>query len=327
MHRIIRRFQSIVRSCPRLTVMVSSAAANVIFRKNSVFGEYCKEWSIGIYAGDSPLNIAPMEGVINPVLTARDVTDIHAEAVADPFMIRRNGKWYMFFEVIRQESGHGDIGLATSHDGLKWNYEQIVLVEPFHLSYPCVFEYNNELYMIPETSWESSVRLYKSNNFPYDWTFEKTLISLPDVADATPFYYDNKWWMFTSVASHDVLRLFFCEDLTGEWQEHPCSPVVEGNCRCARPGGRVLVLDGRIIRFTQDDYPTYGTALRAFEIFELSATTYEEREMSPSPLLCGNGSGWNRSGMHHADIHNLGPNEWFGCVDGFSRRLVLGLRF
>ncbi|MBN2292948.1 MAG: hypothetical protein JXM70_11015 [Pirellulales bacterium] len=307
--------------------MASSAAANVIFCKNSIFGEYCKEWSIGIYMGDSPLNIAPMEGMANPVLTARDVNDVYAEAVADPFMIRQHGKWYMFFEVIHHDSKHGDIGLATSYDGLKWKYEQIVLVEPFHLSYPCVFEWKKELYMIPETSWENSVRLYKSHNFPYDWTFEKTLISLPDVADATPFYYDDKWWMFTSVASHDVLRLFFCEDLTGEWQEHPCSPIIEGNCQIARPGGRVLILDGRIIRFAQNDYPTYGTALRAFEIFELSTTTYKEKESSESPLLSGTGSGWSRSGMHHADLHYIGPDQWIGCVDGFSRRLVAGFRF
>jgi hypothetical protein len=35
----------------------------------------------------------------------------------------------------------GEIGLATSEDGLKWDYKQVVLNEPFHLSYPYVFEW------------------------------------------------------------------------------------------------------------------------------------------------------------------------------------------
>ncbi len=316
-----------VRSLPRYSVMASSAAANVLFRKNSLFGEYCKEWSIGIYTGDSPLSIAPTTEVTNPVLTARDVTDVRAEGVADPFMIRQNGKWHMFFEVIHHDSHHGDIGLATSDDGLKWQYEQIVLSEPFHLSYPCVFECNNEFYMIPETSWEDSVRLYKARKFPYEWTLKKVLINISGVTDATPFYFDNRWWLFTSVTSHDVLQLFFSKHLTGPWQEHPCSPIVKGNCRSARPGGRLLVLDGQIIRFAQDDYPSYGTALRAFEILELSRTAYREREVTPSPLLRGTGTGWNRSGMHHVDLHQTGEKQWIGSVDGFTRRLVLGVRF
>ena len=44
-------------------------------------------WSIGIYAGRSPLQLAPLPKIINPVLTAWDVKDIPAQYVADPFML------------------------------------------------------------------------------------------------------------------------------------------------------------------------------------------------------------------------------------------------
>src|SRR5690348_4223243 len=104
-------------------------------------------WSIGIYAGKSPLDLAPAPGVRNPVLSARDVTDIPARFVADPFMLQANGLWHMFFEVLNHGSGLGEIGLATSHDALTWQYRQIVLTEPFHLSYPYVFQWNNDFYM------------------------------------------------------------------------------------------------------------------------------------------------------------------------------------
>ncbi len=44
--------------------------------------------------------------------------------------------WFTFFEVLSREYGRGEIGLAASVDGFEWQYRQIVLREPFHLSYP-----------------------------------------------------------------------------------------------------------------------------------------------------------------------------------------------
>ncbi len=70
------------------------------------------------------------------MLTFRDVTDAPAWFVADPFMIRRNDQWAMYFEVFRADTRRGEIGLATSRDGRTWAYREIVLREPFHLSFP-----------------------------------------------------------------------------------------------------------------------------------------------------------------------------------------------
>src|SRR5713226_8442616 len=108
-------------------------------------------WSIGIYTGASPLRLRPAGSAINPILTREDVQDVPAGFVADPFMVQRAGVWNMFFEVLNQATDRGEIGLATSSDGLSWTYQRIVLVEPFHLSYPYVFECQGECYMLPET--------------------------------------------------------------------------------------------------------------------------------------------------------------------------------
>ncbi|HET9363828.1 MAG TPA: hypothetical protein VFP71_02460, partial [Candidatus Angelobacter sp.] len=53
-------------------------------------------WSIGIYAGKSPLQLSP--AARNPVISAGDVSDVSARFVADPFMLRVDGLWHMFFE-------------------------------------------------------------------------------------------------------------------------------------------------------------------------------------------------------------------------------------
>ncbi|PYK99714.1 MAG: hypothetical protein DME19_07665 [Verrucomicrobia bacterium] len=80
------------------------------------------DWSIGIYKGTSPLDFFDSPDVPNPVLTAGAVTDVKAEFVADPFWIKEDSSWYMFFEVMNGVVGHGEIGLATSTDGYRWKY-------------------------------------------------------------------------------------------------------------------------------------------------------------------------------------------------------------
>jgi hypothetical protein len=75
-------------------------------------------WSIGVYCGTSPFELAPPDGGRNPVLTRESVNDVTARFVADPFMVRRSGVWYMFFEVLNDKTEKGEIGLATSRDGL-----------------------------------------------------------------------------------------------------------------------------------------------------------------------------------------------------------------
>src|SRR5436190_23412276 len=97
-------------------------------------------WSVGIYSGDSPFHLTPIAGISSPVLTRQNVSDVPAKFVADPFMIWADELWHMFFEVLNRETDKGEIGLATSRNGVEWSYQQIVLTEEFHLSYPYVFE-------------------------------------------------------------------------------------------------------------------------------------------------------------------------------------------
>ena len=93
-------------------------------------------YAIGLYAGRSPLELLPAPGVSNPVFSYRDVTDVSAIFVADPFMIRHNELWYMFFEAYNEHTDKGEIGVAVSVDARSWQYRGRVLVEDFSVSYP-----------------------------------------------------------------------------------------------------------------------------------------------------------------------------------------------
>jgi hypothetical protein len=278
-------------------------------------------WSIGIYTGKSPLELGPAPQISNPVLTRDSVSDVHATLVADPFMLQANGTWYMFFEVMNEQSGRGEIGLAVSQDAFRWRYQQIVLREPFHLSYPYVFEWRNTCYMVPESYQAKSVRLYKAIEFPTRWTLVTTLLDGDSFIDPTLFHFNNHWWLFADLSRPPyyagTLRLFHADCLTGPWVEHPKSPVVEANPHIARPAGRVVILDGKVIRYTQDCCPEYGSRVRAFEITELTSTTYREQAVDLPPIIQAGGKNWNESGMHHVDPHYSGDGQWIACVDGF----------
>ena len=277
-------------------------------------------WSIGIYFGDSPFHFVEPDNLVNPVLTSNQISDVPAVFVADPFMIRANDQWSMFFEVYNQQAGKGEVGLATSDDGIKWTYQGIVLAERFHLSYPYVFQWKEEYYMVPESYRANSVRLYRATNFPVEWMFVKDLLAGQGHVDSSPFYFNDKWWLFAGHGSPpnvaDCLSLYYADELAGDWREHPKSPTIEGNAHIARPAGRVLVFEDRVIRYAQDCDPGYGLQVRAFEITELTTTRYEEREVDNSPILTASGTGWNRSGMHHIDPHRLPDGRWMACVDG-----------
>lgn len=284
-------------------------------------------WAIGIYTGTSPYNFNLPKNIKNPVLTAMDVTDVRAKFIADPFMIREKSRWYMFFEVMNQASGKGEIGFAFSDDGMHWDYRQIVLREPFHLSYPYVFMWENDFYMIPESSSKKSIRLYKATHFPDKWEFVQDLLAGSHFMDSSIFYYSNTWWLFTCTSTNsDLLKLFYAGDLEGPWFEHPSNPIVAQDAHIARPCGRALVWGDRIIRYAQDDYPNYGNQVHAFEITKLTLTDYQEIKCPIDPILKAIGRGWNKNGMHNIDPHFLGEDKWVACVDGIGKYLAFAIK-
>jgi hypothetical protein len=272
-------------------------------------------WSIGMYSGRSPLALSPAAD--NPVLRAGDVSGFDVEFVADPFLLRRDGVWLLYFEALLRESRRGVIAFASSTDGLAWKYEGIALDEPFHLSYPQVFAHGDSVYMLPETLDVNAVRLYRATRVPDRFEPVCDLIA-GRWADPTIFFDQGIWWMFacSTPYEHRALHLFYAEDMLGPWIAHPLNPVIADDRRTARCGGRVQRVDGRLIRFAQDATPKYGSRVRAMEILELDRTSYREVERPESPILMPRDTGWNSNGMHHIDAHRLADGGWLACVDG-----------
>jgi hypothetical protein len=275
-------------------------------------------WSIAVYAGATPFRLEPIPGLA-PVLTAKTVTDIPCAAVADPFLLRRDGQWYMFFEALNRETDRGEIACATSPNCMHWTYGGSILREDFHLSYPYVFEFEGTIYMIPETRQANSIRLYAASAFPRGWTCVAELRSGP-FADSSICRHDGRWWIFAQ-RGLDELVLLTSDRLESGWAPHPLSPIWEGNRVYTRPGGRMLHYQGAWHRFAQDGLESYGSNLRALRIDRLSATEYGEREIEESPILEASLKGWNAMGMHHLNAVEQDDGTWLGVVDGATTSL------
>lgn len=272
-------------------------------------------WSIGIYAGPTPFDLAPWPGPeAQPVLGPHSLGAIKADGVADPFMVRYGENWLLFFEVENRRSGRGEVGLATSRDAISWQFEGIILAEPFHLSYPQVFEYDGSWYLVPEAASSGTTRLYRAESFPLSWRLHTILVEAA-LIDPTLFRHADRWWMLAleGFRRQDALVLYYADRLAGPWRAHPANPMVVNDRRAARPAGRVIEYQGSLIRFSQDYTQYYGRSVRAFAIDQLSPDVYIEHELNQE-VLSPSGHGWNATGMHHLDAHQRGPGDWIACV-------------
>lgn len=269
-------------------------------------------WAIGIARGETPFDLTVPA---KPILRARDITDTAARFVADPFAVQENGEWYLFFEIDSVSTHQGEIGLATSCDTTNWTYRQVVLNEPFHLSYPYVFKWNGVYYMIPESHKANSVRLYRADPFPLHWTHIADLLH-GNYQDPTLVRHDNRWWLFVCRGQNETMDIFYADELTGPWVPHTMNPVIADDRTRARCGGRMREVNGKLIRFAQDCLDRYGHRLLGFEVTALAPNEYKEIPLPENPLFTPDGSGWNAFRMHQLDLYQTGTNSWIGFADG-----------
>jgi hypothetical protein len=298
------------------------------YKRGIPFVSSREQWTIGIYEGDSPLHFPESQRRRNPVLKAEHVTDAPAKFVADPFLVSDDGMWYLFFEVYNLDTQQGDLAFATSKNTKKWKYEKIIIDEDFHLSYPYVFSWQDEYYLIPESFEDNSIRLYKADEFPDKWSFVTTLVDNQTLVDPSIVYYLDRWWLFATGMNNDVMLLFLADDLLGPWHEHPESPIVRNDLHRARSSGRVTIFEDKLYRFAMDVDPPVGThQVWAYEITEITPTTYSEKLVGEDPIIRPSGTGWNAQAMHQLDPHQIGDGRWVASVDGFGKYLIYGLKY
>jgi len=203
---------------------------------------------------------------------------------ADPFLFVKGDDLFLFYE-LQHWDDPGYIVMIKTHDLLNWSEPTIVLKEPFHLSFPFVFEDNGSIYMIPESQEDNSVRLYRANNDLTSFTYVRTLLKKERSSDIIYSYNDshvfrnnNKYYLFTSYQKDWMYyqELYVSDDLLkGEFVKHPQSPICVSN-EFGRNGGSIIDYQGKLLRVTQDCHKDYGDNISLMEITQLDEHYYEE---------------------------------------------------
>ena len=199
---------------------------------------------------------------------------------ADPFPFTANGKTFIFVEDFDHRKGIGTISAIPFDERGQTGPAETVLSEPWHLSYPYLFEHRGETWMIPESSQARRISLYRSDHFPSGWVHEANLIEDIDASDASLVRFGGKWWIFASVRDElgglmDSLSLFYADDLLGPWLPHPANPVLV-DVAGARQGGWFLLQEGQLWRPVQDCRAGYGRALGLAEVTVLNEQEYAQ---------------------------------------------------
>lgn len=186
---------------------------------------------------------------------------------ADPFVFEDGDDHYVFVEQYRKDKDKGCIGYFKFIDGIPIN-QGIIIENTYHMSYPDVFKYKEKYYMIPESSANNTVDLYVADSFPNKWHKEKTLITGGKYVDSTVYQDDDGVFLisYTMTKGYDV-HVFSLDMDKKELREISHKHYVSN---VARPGGRLFIQGGKLIRPAQDCSRKYGEALILYEVGSLN---------------------------------------------------------
>lgn len=231
---------------------------------------------------------------------------------ADPFLIRHNSRTWLFYENYSYSEQRAVIDCGEVLADGTVSESRSVLRRPYHLSFPQVFQYGEDFFMVPETAGNRTVELYRAVRFPDEWKLEKVLYSGAPAVDTAVWHDGTFWWFFSTLkeARGDgyMLFLFFSRELDGEWQSHPANPICT-DVRYARGAGSLFRQNGRLLRPNQDCSVRYGYRLNCQEVITLTPDSYAEK-----PLFTLDPSTW--SGMIGVHTYNRCPGAEVidGCI-------------
>ena len=199
--------------------------------------------------------------------------------MADPFGITIQNKLYIFYEEFPYKAMRGNISVVT-YENDKFSEPKVVLDEPFHMSYPHIFEHEGDIYCIPETAEVNQVILYKAVDFPYSWKKDRVLIDQFAGIDSTLFQFNNKWWLFAGNkhnGGYYNLNLFYSDHIFEGWKPHPKNPV-KTDIRSARPAGTPFTHKGKLFRPSMDYSMKAEGRITINVVEKLSTIDYQESE-------------------------------------------------
>ena len=201
---------------------------------------------------------------------------------ADPHIITMDDNYFIFIEEYIYQKSKGHIALIKMDKEGNYEYLGKILEKQYHLSYPHVFEFENNFYMIPETEKNNDIELYKCTDFPKKWEYYGKIMNNVSAVDSTIFHHNNKWWMFSGIkennggSNSDELFLFYSDNpLKDKWEQCSQNPIIS-DVRQARPAGKIFSYKDEFYRPSQNSSNYYGYGISINRISKINEKEYEE---------------------------------------------------
>jgi len=251
-------------------LFLSLAMNRVVFRRDD-------RWSVAFLAG-SWRGATLRRGV--------EIENPPNRYFADPFVATKNGRTVCFVEDYSYATKRGSITAVELRDEKRYEILGPVIEESFHMSFPYIFEWKDELFMIPETCDDASIRLYRCVEFPMKWRFEKAIMTGVDAVDSMVFELEGRWWLLTTLATDGIrdhmsqLMAFYSDRPdSDEWCPHEMNPLIFDST-IARNGGILDATSGAPVRCRQKQgFNQYGEALSLSRILELTPSSFKEEHV------------------------------------------------
>jgi hypothetical protein len=276
-------FDGKVRPCPSpryLLAYIAGVASRVMVSRTKAATGAKEQWGIHYARTDwKHLVLERSKRIPNP----------SGGYYADPFIHDTEQGRYCFVEEFRHAKNKGEIAvlrLSDGQDGSEPVRVGTALEESFHLSFPYLFEYEDQLYMCPESHGSGQIRIYRCNDFPLQWQLHSVAMDAVAAVDTMIFPAHGVWWLMSSfhplgdTETYPELHLFSAPDpLCGQWTPHAQNPLVV-DPEFARNAG--LLRDGdKIYRVSQArSFNAYGAWATVSEVKALSLNHYQEDRVS-----------------------------------------------
>lgn len=239
------------------------------------------QWQIAVRRG------LPGSPVDRDWSSFKPITRASAGFLADPFVVTHAGATWIFAERFDLKTARGVIACAQLADDGNLTDWRDVLERPYHLSFPNVFAYDGDMYMIPEGSRSGRVELFRAIEFPYRWQLDSVLWHHAGRDTVLHVDANRQHYFFTTLRQSEraapQLFLFIADSLRGRWRLHPACPL-ETNARYARNAGALFWSDGALYRPSQDCVPYYGSGIHFHKIAALTPHEYRETLIGASLL-------------------------------------------
>ena len=196
---------------------------------------------------------------------------------ADPFLIEKDDKLYVFYEAFSFRNSKGTLRCRildrelTEIDDVK--------LEGFddlrcHLSFPFLININNQLFMIPESSERKEVILFQSIEFPARWKQVKVLISDIELTDNVFISINEACYLLSTTMDNEII-IHSADHIYGQWQR--ITPSLKVSNPHHRGAGASYQVENKMYFLTQECTPeTYGKSIYIKELVTLNDANFAE---------------------------------------------------